>query len=357
MGAMLTFNYMLPTLGQFIDDNNNNLINQTHIKTSQSIEYDKPTKKQRIVLLAGPHKTGSTSVQTNIANWSLSGILEDWSWPCPQNDAYAYNKQIHAKCFARLLWALDNRSKKVMNPHETQLMYSKTFQRLWNNNKSIVFGAEYTDHVIANEFEGELIIGNLMRFMPCYPCNIYQIEVVITYRTPRVTHLISLWHQISKQNNVTHLSEFIQRVLHTFFFIINPLGMAQRFAMKNISTRIIDTSGIARQNIDLSLVIACHILKVSCENNTIIGLINNPVRLNVFTKKYPQNNLHKDVSENKLQAIEKVLQQFDCKYLKLKQMSNVEILYQDQLFHLCSNNSFFFSVNNTIQKIINITTF
>ena len=44
------------------------------------------TKSQRIVLVAGPHKTGSSSIQTNFYNWVVeqeNDVFDDWSWPVP----------------------------------------------------------------------------------------------------------------------------------------------------------------------------------------------------------------------------------------------------------------------------------
>ena len=83
-------------------------------------------QKRRIVLLAGPHKTSSSSIQVNMFNWlhsdnnhneDITGLAKTWAFPTVEK-AYiehncTINEHLNSKIFYPLIEAIKGREHKT----------------------------------------------------------------------------------------------------------------------------------------------------------------------------------------------------------------------------------------------------
>ena len=71
------------------------------------------------------------------------------------------------------------------------------------------------------------------------------IEVVVNYRTPRIGHLKSIWHQLGRNST---LKEFLTKSkTPREKYQLNSLALALQFVKKGIKTTIIDMKGVAEK--------------------------------------------------------------------------------------------------------------
>ena len=162
-------------------------------------KMDQSTTNKRVVILAGPHKTGSTSIQTNFYEWTSRGILANWTWAAPSKHNLEHNHlagMAPAKRFAPLLSVLRNDTKftshsKNFSKKRALSVYVKAFRDAWKSNQNIVFGAEAIDYVAYNKVNGTRIIEDLIDLMPWndkenpLEGSVNDITVVVSYRAPR----------------------------------------------------------------------------------------------------------------------------------------------------------------------------
>jgi hypothetical protein len=96
------------------------------------------------------------------------------------------------------------------------------------------------------------------------------VEVVLIHRTPRVKHLISVWHQM-RMTNETFRNYLLKRVLRHARFI-DGLGVTQKFLERNISTTILDLNGVKEtygNRTNICHVVACNVLQTeACTSDT-----------------------------------------------------------------------------------------
>jgi len=324
---------------------NNSFLERTNY--DQLIKKEIPTEGQRVVLHVGPHKTGSTSVQTSMIKWThpssnmksnelicspknihplrqtihpcgvnSKALLDTWKWPAPKKRDWMKNP----KSFFQLVRALSNTQSKPwpLNSQETVALYRSQIFTNWFAGKNLLISAELFDSVTVHEH----LIANLLNFM-APAISIQDITVVVVYRAPRIENLLSLWHMYPDQTFYDYIIQGVRNL-----FVIDSLGITNEFLAKGFKVDLIDTSGLSSQGYDLSNVVACDILKVQCNlNKTIIGIDDEKlVRKN--QKKAPKNL---NITKEQLGMIDDAIKRFDCIYEGLLLHANVTLHYPDVL--------------------------
>lgn len=118
---------------------------------------------QTILILPGPHKTGTTSVQVELSNWlrDQHPAFSNWSWPVPsevvwknhtgQSKTQATFKFDQAKGHALLANHLLGHVNSKFLPHAPAQAvleaYRITLQKDWEAGKSLVIAAEALDRI------------------------------------------------------------------------------------------------------------------------------------------------------------------------------------------------------------------
>ncbi len=309
--------------------------------------------KQRVILIAGPHKTGSSSIQDNMYKWMTNSTSTDneeyrtihqafqkWAWPEPK-DVYDHSEQqpfTHAKIFYPFGEALHGcrmQHRKDLNEKfgcEGLLkVYREEFRKYWTLGYNLVIGTEAFDTVGGDD--EPLLVDDLLDQMPWNHNNNRgdiqgqneDITVVIKYRSPRVMHLMSWWHQCCMKN--VNFYQFLIAEMEKYSDrgsrIIDSLQLAERFLDKGLNVVLIDVSGVIENAYDLSYVIACDVMNVPCSNDKVIeGSIQVP-----SVKNQKSGGNMGRITERQIDAINDVIRKRDCNFQHLAWHPKLTILY------------------------------
>ncbi len=298
-------------------------------------------REQRICIIAGPHKTGTSSIQTNMWRWSrptfefssskyppLKKHVIEWIWPVPtviaeweNNDTTAWD-WTPAKVFYPMMEALQDKKRKVQPrsifhhylPSEIVSMYHDKIETYWSKGHDIVFGSEAIDTIIKipQKDGAELVRNFSSRILPDGVKG-SQVTIVIAYRTPKIDHLISVWHQNCDKKTDPEFFEWITTTKNTLGSL-DSMGMVELFLQNtDWNIALVDLQGLSEEGWDPSNFFACELLGEECDQMTPVELLRSamePVVTNVRSDKVPPN-----VSDEALDQMEELLIGYDCNYM------------------------------------------
>jgi hypothetical protein len=335
----------------------------------------------RAVILAGPHKTGSSSIQSNIYSWSKAGSLgHDWTWVMPNMTCVHEHS---AACHSPDWLSLPGQIHKVWNC-AGMCLHRETYEKIYNlcsklmtcyssaleenavAKKNVVFGYEgfASDVVNLKERGGENeLLHYIQKYVDILPSTFLtkdDITVVITYRAPRIDQLASNWKHARDTEKVYHGAALTFRsFLSSIRFFETPWDpllaatvIAQDFGLKVV---VLDTSGIQLMGYDISNVIACEILGAPCypQNMSLElgGNLSTPIKLNV---RQDDKNLN-DLTVDEKMAIKLILQKVDCNSAHLIfEHPRIQVIYPyllNQTRHSCSANHTHYTHEEAFQDI------
>ena len=285
------------------------------------------TKRQKVVILPGPHKTGTTSVQSFLASLSKKNLLGDWEWPA--SSSKAFSDVAHSVL-------LDNEDK-----HGILKRKRAKVQEAWKKRHNIVLGAELLDYVAATSTE-ELssVFQRLYSIFPSEMDPTKDMTTVVMYRTPRSSHLVSAWkQQIAmakrrgggghiwrraiekegvKKGKAPTLSQWlcngtwegkmefnVNKIIETQ---VNPMGVARAFLRYgNTSIVVGDMSNMT----DISNTVACEVLGVPCtKEQKVVGW--NKTKPKLLNQR--ENPAPLGFSDAEMIQVEDILRRMDCYY-------------------------------------------
>ena len=359
-----------------------------------------PPKQQKVLLLAGPHKTGSSSIQSNLVRWVYdnkdnknynSGRLVDkqWAWPSPsskfQQDGCIPQ---HSEPLIFYWWVDALNGKKndlncvghqnvtgVPQVYKTRDqfidVYSQAMYDKWMEGHNLVIASEAMDFIgqqNSPNWGGPELLDKIIAQLPwrydnekddptftSVPGSDEDITVVVAYRAPRSSHLISIWHQCCMAKGMS----FYEFLTTKYFEVakdplksLDSLNLAKVIMEKGIKVVLVDMVGVTSMGYDISNVIACDVLEADCtpskqlfrgDNRTgedvqaleaMKAAASNVVVTNV--KTHSDENFN--VTSQQLERIETVLQKYDCNFRELTSNPKLQVLYSHSLkeiFHKC----------------------
>jgi len=413
-----------------------------------SYNHENWQRPPRIVILAGPHKTASTTLQTflvNIAGRTISvekevrtsvnnnGLVTidvfrphpdvtDWVWPLGVPEEYEETlfrrSKNPAKFFAplaafcsgrrfRIFFGIERlQAHKMGDPNEDIAEYYRSLFRVpLSEGKNIVLGAEAMDSAMrdlaraktmALSDEGESthvaesssqMIDILLNVFPwqhrnehlgntakasasssssvsspdkhALLPNLEDMEVHIHYRSPRIDHVISIWHQNTHGETLRHFVQEMGSQDPPILYQSNSLALALQFVRKGIKTTIVDMVGVSEHEASLVEsdkldstgetivggirgVVACDILRIGN------GLCDDQSRMRLPGYKHPPQDQNikddkrvRNLTEEQLMEIDRVFNEYDCGvWQHLQKYQNrglLRILYPSQnLFASCN---------------------
>lgn len=335
--------------------------------------------RQRVVILPGPHKTGTTSVQSFLTSLTKKQLLGNWTWPA--SSSKAFSDVAHSIFF-------DPEDK-----HGNLRRKRENIQKIWKKGYSIAIGAELFDYVgatlgLGSPAELPAVFERLYSIFPQKIDPFRDMTAVVMYRTPRSSHLISAWKQqlamgkrkrgrqgvwrapLQKEANRKYkkqppsLSEWLctgewqgKVKFHMDKILaaqLAPMSVASAFSkFGNTSVVIGDMSGME----DISNAVACEVLQVPCTNE---GMV---VGYNKTRKVLNQrsNPVELGLNKKEIEQVEDILRRMDCyHYCELR--PHVTILHaNDSMFteeegwnDCCSSPEAFLSPSQALEKIQNI---
>jgi hypothetical protein len=316
-------------------------------------------KKNKYVILAGPPKTASTSVQFNLYSLSESGLLgDDWAWMhpnltclreaspiyCPDAKVSIYNKDWFCKAWSCLSlclfdFLLSNNGTDQCTRVKSCYSESLQTQQKEEHQLKLVFGTEYIATLLVSLLierkDPSIFIQGFLDTLPSSAAK-NEVTFVITYRSPRIDHLRSWWKASAHQRNQTlSFRSFLSGEFITSVLV--PLYAAEELAARHgFNVIVIDMSGVQAKGWDLSSVVACQILdNVPChlDNMTLLhgSNVSTPRLRNVRGNAMEELN---NLTQNETLQISNALQKLDCNSVHaIFNHPRIQVLYPFDLNH------------------------
>ncbi len=270
-------------------------------------------RRRRLVVAIGPPKTASTSLQNFLAkyvtirnNRHAVQAFDEWHYP--------------------MFFGRDNGFKELEKGYDDP-DYVKIRDLLQRQSPSmnLVLASEY---LIRYE---TWLDGRLWKELSNWT-GVAKPEIVLISRSPRTSHLISIWKQLTqvKWKPTYGLSfqellcnkEVTETMEERLALFANPLGVAHRLiSSDNLPTYVIDSGGVAQQDSDICHAFSCSVLKVNCTED--------PPWVQGLEGVSIQSNARKgdpELSPNQTIEFERIFQERDCAYF--------EDLRHNSMFHL-----------------------
>jgi len=295
-------------------------------------EKETRRKQQKVCILAGPHKTGSSSIQTNMYQWSEHTIsftnmtnppgpkpAMKWIWPVPIEIAetiHDYCSWWHpAKAFYPMIEAMLSRTSRklfqIYTPQQVIEMYHETIVSYWEKGYDIVFGTEAMDNIARSPQTAKHIINQLSTHVLPSDIKDDQITVVVTYRLPKIKHLISMWHQKCEMEENCHFYDFVMALKPTMV-PMNALKMTNLLLHETKwNVELVDLSGTCKNQWDYSVYVACVIMGEKCENKTLSAFLASQ-RLEPTVANVKADFGLPNVPESTLESLDELLVMNDC---------------------------------------------
>jgi len=299
------------------------------LKQQQRRNYTEGETTQRILFLAGPHKTGSSTFQT-IASHFTNIYPEKWAmsdpWSKPEQQ-FEFIKLGFAKHFSAIIFPLIGRQDHELfvhppaDPQSVVDLFRNDISQKWNSESrpNIVLGSEEMDQVLADHLDGDAILDKIFSILPLNTQNVT--DIIVTYRSPKAKHLISLWKEVGVQLWNQSLEDFVfnpDSYLH--IHCIEPLPLVERFLAKGMKVILVDIGGLKKYKIETVQLLGCDLMKEACDADGV------PEFLKPSLIKYPQlgkalkervnvrTEGNMDLQDDQIDKIETVMRQYDCGY-------------------------------------------
>lgn len=335
-------------------------------------ESNEVPKQQRIVIVAGPHKTASSSIQNNLYIWSSVDpqILPNWAWPVP-HEVLEYCEEenpirdrdqkqyLEPKGFYPLLEALndgDSQNRALFrnySKHTVVEFYRNALEKEWRDGYNLIMGTEALDFLGSDYRDSNAYLEKFLDVLPLkkgydgddgidfWGADEVDVTVVVKFRAPRVQHLISVWHQCCMKTTtfmefLIHLPDNRQNMNR--IRILDSLRLAEVFLNRGLDVVLIDMSGITDAGYDISNVVACDILKASCTETKQFMIVDEEKKVIPEVKNVRKNEGKLGgATDKQLDRIEKVLRKYDCNYQHVLEHENLTVLYNYELDHIMSD--------------------
>lgn len=287
-------------------------------------------QQQKILLLAGPHKTGSSTIQYN--SFLISEFMEKWAFVDPwatKDDKFKVVKLGHSKHFAALLFAIrgqlnhPNFVSTPVQPDEIINAFREDIQAKWNQGKSITVGSEELDFSVADYEDESGINGTqfLDKLLSTLPANTKNVtEVVIAYRSPRAKHFLSLWKEIGVAQWNQTLKEFIfHHESYAHFHTMDIMPLIKLFQQRGYKVLLVDIGGVRKQNLKMFQLLACHLMNEPCDTETHIPLKltevlakSTDLQMALYNDVNVRTDGVMDLEKHQIEQIEESILQYDC---------------------------------------------
>ena len=312
----------------------------------------------RMVVLLGPHKSASSSVQELFMEHASGGpqgdrlhhpSLANWTWPYHvRRRSYLPRKGFaplvtEGVGFHELIWdtmrQVWNGSTTAINTTTTDLPPKSPQHMIWGTEELDRFGPTPWSHR-----NGIQAIQKVVERMP--PT---RLDLVVNYRRPRQDQWLSIWKQLYRKtetpnennnnNNNNHQGDDVSsyatflcdpneqvRIWEYLDCVATPLGLVAALleafsadssfssSSSTTSTRttrttvhLLDMQGIAALHRDVGHVVACDILQVPCTDHHWLPQIDHPIVQN--SRSRPSG-----LTMDQLDDMEWILRYRDCSY-------------------------------------------
>jgi len=212
------------------------------------------------------------------------------------------------------------------------------------------------------------------------------ITVVVNYRAPRSSHLISIWHECCMANMTFY--EFLTDGRLDSGTSLDPLKsldslkLAKTFLDRGLEVILVDMSGVQANNFDISRVIACDVLGASCTPDKMFAVADLDPQMKKYgsqtamatatltatatgtvtanQKQHTEDNFN--ISHEVLGEVDAIIESYDCNFIDLMKNGNFTVLHEyklKQIFQKCESETYnrydrVTSREDMVQRIVNI---
>lgn len=295
---------------------------------------------QRLVMLVGPHKSASTSVQSYLVKLEKAGVLGQHNWKWIGNER---NKGFaEASRYILMGDTTTTGERNVAKERSTAESLQSMAKEEWDKGTNLVAAAEFLDYAAyLSDKEAVLAMERMREWLPENARD--GVEAVIMYRTPRASHLVSAWKQQvgfrkAKTNEPwrlslddghpqraelgepPHFSEWLCRgrwsrvMKYNISTIIsaqvNPFGLAYAYHhYLGADVTMIDMAGVRDGDTPSSVV--CDVLRLPCNKN---GKLGDSTSVVPKTRNKRPNPTDLAMTADEIEEAEQILRDMDCYY-------------------------------------------
>jgi hypothetical protein len=290
--------------------------------------HDQHQCNERIILLAGPHKTGSTSRQI-IANTYSEVLKDSWNWIDPP-EMKNLTTYVRIKRMAILPLKLSGkrypmfRLTRPIDTSELLNIFRKEIRKQLGLGLNILLGSEEIDSIDSDQLD------TLLTIFPAEASK--NIVVVINYRSPRIRHLMSLWKQMRIPVTFYHFINNHAGALERGFHAIDSMSLADAFLKRGFQVSLVDQSGMSSHGYEMFSTLGCDLMKVPCDETKMpLAIKDKP---EILSKMRKHRNVKVDgvmnVTELQLEKMDNILKNYDCMFQGLLHNKNLTVLYNNQ---------------------------
>lgn len=305
----------------------------------ESNDFDVPSalenklvdQNNKLVVFAGPHETGATSILKffvdhvstyEVANRSAS--FSAWEWPTVVSELLDETPPL---IYEMLVSAEDER------PVQNILMDG--IRDSWNAAETgVIIGASNFDRIGKNPYSDDDGLGVLQRLVQELEIPSEDVTVVLNYLSPRIDHWGAVWSNHFREDQY---ADFICSDTQTnkrwewLDTTMNPLRVANAYLEQGYNVVVIDDEGAWNAGMDVAHVISCEVMDgVPCQGGWVDGLEGERV-------ERPETQRIDELSEVERNDLEQLFQLRDCYYqLDAESNSRFRSLYKNGLWKYCS---------------------
>jgi hypothetical protein len=242
-------------------------------------------------------------------------------------------------------------------------LFQDEFQNKWREGYSLVIASEAFDFIASERRTfGSGMLIDVINSLPWHQNATLNgkdedITAVVSYRTKRVEHLISLWHQccMKRMSFYEYLTKHLASSLDPLKSL-DSLKLAKIFLDHNLETILIDMSGVTQHGYDMSNVVACDVLNAECTQDKRFTIATDSLSVVANVKTHSAVDLN--VTDFQLGLINEVIETYDCNFLSIFHHAKMKVLYAYELrriFKRCKNKrDIVKSREDMVQRIISI---
>lgn len=358
-----------------VNTNNVRWTEQKAIEHYLTIGYkEKRQCSCQIVLLAGPHKAASTTLQRIAVEYSKMKNVQ-WKWI--GNGPKAFSS------FVTTFYGRGNGdSNGIDNDFEhVKRTFQDEIEKHYNDGYSVILGGEAIDSVLdptlANINESSSSSTLLNEIYSILPQRVIEhrdklLTTLVSYRAPRVDHFKSYWKMLldkSGETNTTTTHSTFKGTITTMdskkftkfvcdnlnnptshdqtlkYYTIDSLALAAYFLRQGLNVKLLDMSGVlAYKRIDFFSALGCDVMNLKCEMKRFnkkrqkipLAFLQNGYGtqiLNAMATPKNTRNYGNLLPKVKDWQIDKFIRHYDCAQYKVlvENESHLDILYGDKL--------------------------
>jgi hypothetical protein len=275
-------------------------------------------ENKRLILFAGPHRSGSASVEEFFQKYCKGSIRHDkdsfalryWKWPqIPQGHATPGVPPY--KVFQNL----------VIEPSENDPLNRDIIAGIkdaWETTEDgIVLGTEMFDQMGAYaQYDGLEAMKRIVDYVGLTDSP-KQVTVVVNYRAPRLGHWASVWKG-TVQGTTTSYADFMchtrqyHEKMELLSTAVNPLQVALESQKLGWNVALMDMKGIDDAGLDVTHTIACNIMDAKCSQSD--GWVNHHIEEAIHNNEAEDGHDLIELTDKQRQEAEELLLARDCAY-------------------------------------------